>query len=45
MEGQTPSGHFLGGEGTLFDNLAAEGLLEKVKIPKQMGDEIPELWF
>ena len=32
---------FWGGEGTLFDNLAAEGLLEPVKIPQGMWDEIP----
>lgn len=32
---------FWGGEGTLFDNLAAEGLLEQVKIPQAMWDEIP----
>ncbi len=32
---------FWGGEGTLFDNLAAEGLLDPVKIPQAMWDEIP----
>jgi ABC-type Fe3+ transport system substrate-binding protein len=32
---------FWGGEGTLFDNLAAEGLLDQVTIPKKMWDEIP----
>jgi ABC-type Fe3+ transport system substrate-binding protein len=32
---------FWGGEGTLFDNLAAEGLLEPGKIPQAMWDEIP----
>jgi iron(III) transport system substrate-binding protein len=32
---------FWGGEGTLFDNLAAEGLLDQVKIPQAMWDEIP----
>ena len=32
---------FWGGEGTLFDDLAKEGLLENVKIPQKMWDEIP----
>ncbi len=32
---------FWGGEGTLFDSLADQGLLEPVNIPKQMWDEIP----
>lgn len=32
---------FWGGEGTLFDDLATQGLLEKVQIPQQMWDEIP----
>ena len=32
---------FWGGEGTLFDSLAEQGLLEKANIPKQMWDEIP----
>ncbi|HJX59848.1 MAG TPA: hypothetical protein VJ462_01035, partial [Thermodesulfobacteriota bacterium] len=32
---------FWGGEGTLFDNLAAEGLLEQVTVPQKMWDEIP----
>jgi iron(III) transport system substrate-binding protein len=32
---------FWGGEGTLFDNLAAEGLLEPVTIPQKMWEEIP----
>jgi ABC-type Fe3+ transport system substrate-binding protein len=32
---------FWGGEGTLFDSLAEKGLLEKIKVPKQMLDEIP----
>ena len=32
---------FWGGEGTLFDNLAKEGLLENVKIPQKTWDEIP----
>jgi ABC-type Fe3+ transport system substrate-binding protein len=34
---------FWGGEGTLFDNLAKEGLLEQVKIPQKMWDEIPAM--
>lgn len=32
---------FWGGEGTLFDNLAKEGLLEAIKVPQNMWDEIP----
>ncbi len=32
---------FWGGEGTLFDNLAKEGLLDQVTIPVKMWDEIP----
>ncbi len=32
---------FWGGEGTLFDSLAEQGLLDQVQIPKQMWDEIP----
>jgi len=32
---------FWGGEGTLFDNLAREGLLEKVQVPDKMWNEIP----
>ena len=32
---------FWGGEGTLFDDLAAQGLLEKVQLPQTMWDEIP----
>src|SRR5512139_609280 len=32
---------FWGGEGTLFDALAKEGLLENVKIPQKAWDEIP----
>jgi iron(III) transport system substrate-binding protein len=32
---------FWGGEGTLFDLLADQGLLDKVTIPKAMWDEIP----
>ena len=32
---------FWGGEGILFDDLAAQGLLEKVQLPQNMWDEIP----
>jgi len=32
---------FWGGEGTLFDNLAAQGLLDPIQLPKAMWDEIP----
>ena len=32
---------FWGGEGTLFDDLATRGLLEKIQLPKKMWDEIP----
>lgn len=32
---------FWGGEGTLFDRLAAKGLLEPIKVPQKMWDEIP----
>jgi iron(III) transport system substrate-binding protein len=32
---------FWGGEGTLFDNLAREGLLDKLQIPDKMWNEIP----
>jgi len=32
---------FWGGEGTLFDALAKEGLLENVTVPQKMWDEIP----
>ena len=32
---------FWGGEGTLFDALAKEGLLDNVKIPQKAWDEIP----
>lgn len=32
---------FWGGEGTLFDDLAAQGLLEKSQLPPQIWDEIP----
>jgi iron(III) transport system substrate-binding protein len=32
---------FWGGEGTLFDALAKEGLLENITVPQKMWDEIP----
>jgi ABC-type Fe3+ transport system substrate-binding protein len=32
---------FWGGEGTLFDDLAAQGLLEKIQLPPAVWDEIP----
>jgi len=32
---------FWGGEGTLFDNLASQGLLDQVQVPQKMWDEIP----
>ncbi len=32
---------FWGGEGTLFDNLAREGLLDKLQLPDKMWNEIP----
>jgi ABC-type Fe3+ transport system substrate-binding protein len=40
-KGRPQADIFWGGEGTLFDNLALEGLLEAIKIPKKMWDEIP----
>jgi iron(III) transport system substrate-binding protein len=40
-KGRPQADIFWGGEGTLFDNLAAEGLLEPTKIPKKLWDEIP----
>jgi iron(III) transport system substrate-binding protein len=40
-KGRPQADVFWGGEGTLFDSLAAEGLLEQVKIPSKMWDEIP----
>ena len=40
-KGRPQADVFWGGEGTLFDNLAAEGLLEPIKIPPKMWDEIP----
>jgi ABC-type Fe3+ transport system substrate-binding protein len=32
---------FWGGEGTLFDNLAKEGLLDKLQLPDKVWNEIP----
>jgi iron(III) transport system substrate-binding protein len=40
-KGKPQADIFWGGEGTLFDNLALEGLLEPVSLPKQIWDEIP----
>jgi iron(III) transport system substrate-binding protein len=40
-KGRPQADVFWGGEGTLFDNLAAEGLLEPIKLPQKMWDEIP----
>lgn len=40
-KGRPQADVFWGGEGTLFDNLAAEGLLEKVQLPKAMWEAIP----
>jgi ABC-type Fe3+ transport system substrate-binding protein len=40
-KGRPQADIFWGGEGTLFDALAVEGLLEAIKIPKKMWDEIP----
>ena len=41
-KGKPQADVFWGGEGTLFDNLAAEGLLDSIQLPKAMWDEIPE---
>jgi ABC-type Fe3+ transport system substrate-binding protein len=40
-KGRPQADIFWGGEGTLFDNLAAEKLLEPAKISKKVLDEIP----
>ncbi len=40
-KGRPQADVFWGGEGTLFDSLAAEGLLEPINLPKTMWDEIP----
>ena len=39
-KGRPQADVFWGGEGTLFDSLAAEGLLDPVKISQKMWDEI-----
>jgi hypothetical protein len=40
-KGKPQADVFWGGEGTLFDLLADQGLLDKITIPKAMWDEIP----
>jgi len=40
-KGRPQADVFWGGEATLFDQLAVEGLLEQVQIPKAVWDEIP----
>jgi len=40
-KGKPQADVFWGGEATLFDQLAIEGLLEQVNIPQAMWDEIP----
>ncbi len=40
-KGKPQADIFWGGEGTLFDNLAAEGLLEAVQLPQPVWEEIP----
>jgi len=40
-KGRPQADIFWGGEGTLFDNLALEGLLEAVQISAKMWDELP----
>jgi iron(III) transport system substrate-binding protein len=40
-KGKPQADVFWGGEATLFDQLAVEGLLEQVQIPKAVWDEIP----
>ena len=40
-KGKPQADIFWGGEGTLFDALAGEGLLEPAAIPKAMWEEIP----
>jgi ABC-type Fe3+ transport system substrate-binding protein len=40
-KGRPQADVFWGGEGTLFDALAAEGLLEQVQLSKAMWDAIP----
>ena len=41
LKGRPQADVFWGGEGTLFDSLAAEGLLDQVTIPQKIWDEIP----
>ncbi len=40
-KGRPQADVFWGGEGTLFDNLAAEGLLEKIQLPRALWEAIP----
>jgi iron(III) transport system substrate-binding protein len=40
-KGKPQADVFWGGEGTLFDDLAVQGLLEKVQLPQKVWDEIP----
>ena len=40
-KGKPQADVFWGGEGTLFDLLAEQNLLDKITIPKAMWDEIP----
>jgi hypothetical protein len=40
-KGKPQADIFWGGEGTFFDALSAEGLLESVNVPKKVWDEIP----
>ena len=41
VEGQTRSGHHLGGESALFDKLAEQKLLVKHEAPKELVDAVP----
>jgi ABC-type Fe3+ transport system substrate-binding protein len=43
-KGKPQADVFWGGEGTLFDLLADQGLLDKVTIPKAMWDDPKEFW-
>src|SRR5512139_892778 len=40
-KGKPQADVFWGGEGTLFDALAGEGLLDQIQVPQKMLDEIP----
>jgi len=40
-KGRPQADVFWGGEGTLFDALAGEGLLDQIQVPQKMLDEIP----